>query len=278
MPFVDIGNGRLFYEISGEGYPLVLLHGAWASHQWWRWQVPEFSKHYRVIALDARGHGQSTPLEKVYSVGGFVKDLYIALKSLGVEKPILIGWSMGGIISMQYCMDHPENVKALILVATRGHKNPGLKLRVLKQYIQTQINLMATLAAPRAYDPSEPDTSALPESWLKREVKKMLSPHAPREVYDWVLSDLKEHPRKHYFEVIRSLWNWKADKKLKEISVPTLILVGEEDVLTPPRFSQFLHEGIPNSKLVIFEKASHYLALERHEEVNKEMLTFLGGV
>ncbi|MCJ7774259.1 MAG: alpha/beta hydrolase [Desulfobacterales bacterium] len=278
MPFIDVENGRLFYEVSGKGHPLVLLHGAWASHRWWRWQVPELSRYYRVIALDARGHGQSTPLEKVYSVYGFVRDLEIVLNFLCVEKPILIGWSMGGIISMQYCIDFPENVKALVLIATRGHKNSGLKLKVMKEYFQAQISLMMDLAAPRAYDPSEREPSKLPENWLKREVKRMLSPYAPKDVYDWVLSDLRDNPRKHYFEIIKSLWNWKADNKLKEIVAPTLIMVGEEDVLTPLRFSHLLHGEIPNSQLVVVEKASHYLALERHEIVNAEILKFLNGI
>jgi pimeloyl-ACP methyl ester carboxylesterase len=278
LPFSDVEGGRLFYEISGQGHPVVLLHGAWASHRWWRWQIPELSRHYKVIAFDVRGHGQSTPLENVYSVKGFVRDLEIALRSIGAQAPILVGWSMGGIIAMQYCMDHPRSAKALILIATRGHRNPGLKIKVIKQYIQTQINLMMTLASPRAYDPSVQESSSVTENWLKREVKRMLSPVAPKEVYDWVLSDLRDHPRKHYFEVIRSLWNWEAGGRLNEVNVPTLIMVGEEDVLTPPRFSHQLHEQIPNSKLITVKEASHYLALERHEVVNDAILKFLSDV
>jgi len=278
MPFVDVENGTLFYEISGKGYPLVLLHGAWASHKWWRWQVPELSRNYRVIALDARGHGQSTPLENIFSVKGFVRDLDSVLRFLAVETPILIGWSMGGIISMQYCMDHPESVKGLVLIATRGHKNPGLKIKVVKQYLQAQINLMMTLAAPRAYDPSADESSSATENWLRREVREMLSPGAPTEVYDWVVSDLRDHPRKHYFEVIRSLWNWKAGGQLKKINVPTLIMVGDEDVLTPPKFSDLIHKEIENSTLVVVKKTGHYLALECSEIVNSEILKFLRGV
>lgn len=278
MPFVDVEGGRIFYHESGQGKPLVLLHGAWVSHQWWRWQIPDLSRHYRVISIDVRGHGQSTPLEKIHSVEGFAKDLNMVLQSLGAENPVLIGWSMGGLISMQYSMDYPENVKALVLIATRGHKNPGLKLKVVKQYIQAQLDLMFTLAAPRAYDPEEVESPPPPETWLKREVKKMLSPHAPEAVYEWVMSELRENPRKQYFEVVRSLWNWKAGTRLKDIRVPTLIMVGEEDVMTPPRFSQLLHEEISNSTLVVFESASHYLALERSEDVNAEILNFLRDI
>jgi len=145
VPFVDVEDARLFYEIKGQGYPLVLLHGAWASHRWWRWQIPDLSQHYKVIAFDVRGHGQSTPLENVYSVKGFVRDMDIAFRSIGAQMPVLVGWSMGGIISMQYCMDYPGSAKALILIATRGHKNPGLKIKVVKYLRQHGTRWNATV-------------------------------------------------------------------------------------------------------------------------------------
>ena len=116
------------------------------------------------------------------------------------------------------------------------------------------------------------------EDMGERQVKNMLSSKTPKEVCNWIIDDITNHPRKNFFEVIKSVWNWEAGDKLKRIKVPTLILVGNRDNLTPPRISQLLHAAIPDSKLVIVEDASHYLVMERPELVNAEILKFLKSI
>jgi pimeloyl-ACP methyl ester carboxylesterase len=83
VPFIEVEDGRLYYDVSSKRPSLVLIHGAWASREWWRWQVPELSKDYQVLSLDVRGHGQSSPLRGAYSVDGFAEDLEIFLKEIG---------------------------------------------------------------------------------------------------------------------------------------------------------------------------------------------------
>lgn len=83
MPFVEVEDGRLYYDVSGKRPSLVLIHRARASHEWWRWQVPELSKDYQVLSLDLRGQGQFSPLKTPYSVDGFAEDLEIFLKEVG---------------------------------------------------------------------------------------------------------------------------------------------------------------------------------------------------
>lgn len=274
MPFVEVEDGRLYYEVSGKGPSLVLIHGAWASNQWWRWQVPELSRYYQVLSLDVRGHGQSSPLKSAYSVDGFTRDLEIFLQKVGIDEIALVGWSMGGIISMQYCLNHQPKVKALILIATRGHRNPNMRRRIMFQSLQTRLNLFMDLASPRKHDR---ETERFPgeDERVKREVRNMLSPSAPKEVFDWVTDDLIKNPRENYFEVAKSIQDWEAEKELGKINAPTLIMVGEKDDLTPPHFSRLLQTQIPGSKLVIVKDAGHCLALERPEVVNTETITFL---
>lgn len=274
MPFVEVEDGRVYYEVKGKGRPLVLIHGAWATHEWWRWQVPELSRGYQVLTLDVRGHGKSSLLKSAYSVDGFTRDLEILLKQVLIDELALVGWSMGGIISMQYCLNYREKVKALILIATRGHRNPQMKRRILFQYLQARLSLLMDLASPRKYDRA---TDRFPgeEKRVRREVSKMLSPSTPREAFDWVMADLIKNPRGNYFEVAKSIWDWEGGEELSRIAIPTLIMVGENDVRTPPRFSHLLHAKIPESKLVIVKDAGHCLALERPEVVNAEIFTFL---
>jgi pimeloyl-ACP methyl ester carboxylesterase len=277
VPFVEVEEVRLFYEVRGEGRPLVLIHGAWASHEWWRWQVPELSSYYQVVALDVRGHGKSSPLKGAHSVNGFAKDLDILLERIGIDETVLVGWSMGGLISMQYCLNHPSKVRALILIATRGHRNPKLRRRIILQYLQARLNFMMDIAAPRKYDRAA-ERFPKQRRWLESEVRNMISPSAPKEVLDWVIADLSHNPRENYFEVAKSIWNWEAGEALKSIMVPTLIMVGDGDNRTPPRFSHLLHAAIPDSRLVIVENAGHCLPLERPERVNAEIIKFLEGL
>ena len=268
---------RLFYEVMGKGPPLVLIHGAWASHEWWRWLVPELARNYQVISPDVRGHGQSSPLTHAYSVNGFAKDLDLFLQSIGIPEAVLVGWSMGGIISVQYGLNYPSRVKALILIATRGHHNNKLKRRMILQYLRARLGLLMDFTAPRRYDRA---SGGFPgqKLWLEREVRKMLSPSASKEVQDWVMSDVRNNPRENYLEVAKSIWNWGAGKKLKGIKVPTLIMVGDKDTRTPPRFSRRLHATIPISRLVIVEDAGHCLPLEQPQRVNEEIIKFLKDV
>jgi len=271
---VKVEGDRLFYEVRGKGRPLVLVHGAWASHEWWRWQVPALARRYQVISPDVRGHGQSSPLRTAYSVNGFAKDLDLILQGIGAHEAVLVGWSMGGIISLEYGLNYPSKVKALILIATRGHRNPKLKRRIILQYLQARLSLLMDFTAPRKYDRASGDFPGQ-KIWLEREVEKMLSPTASKEVYDWVMADITNNPRENYFEVARSIWNWGAGKQLKGLKAPTLIMVGDKDPQTPPHFSRLLHATIPNSRLVIVEDASHCLPLERPERVNREIIEFL---
>lgn len=284
MPYASVDAGQIYYDVAGEGPWLVFIHGAWASHEWWRWQIPDLSRNYRTLALDVRGHGRSTPLDGAYSVRGFVRDLDMLFEEVGVEKAVLVGWSMGGLISLQYCMDHPSKVAALILIATRGTRNPKMKRRIRFQYLQARLRLMADLSFPRVlYDEGDQEPEPRQDQaeaggkqdWVEREVRGMLSPGASREVFDWVTRDIRENPRTNYFEVAKSIWDWDGTDGLGKIGVPTLIMVGALDDRTAPRLSRTLHAMIPGSKLVIVEGAGHCLTLERPDLVNTEILKFL---
>ena len=278
MPFAQVERGRLYYDDQGTGRPLILLHGAWASHKWWRWQVPELSRHYRVIAPDLRGHGQSTPLHQSYSIEGYAQDLESFRQSIGVAEAVLIGWSMGGSVALQYCLNHPTKVNGLVLIATRGHRNLKVKLRARLIYLQARLNLMMALSQPRKYDRIARHFPSPGSESIKKQVKHMLSPAASQEVFNWVMADLTENPRNNFFEVLKSLWNWEAGKRLKRINAPTLIMVGEHDTWTPPHFSRLIHQAIPESKSIILKNTGHCLALEKPEVVNQEILSFLKSI
>ena len=278
MPFAQVEKGQLYYDDQGTGRPLILLHGAWASHKWWRWQVPELSRSYRVICIDARGHGQSSSLDETYSIKGFAADLETFRKALDIKEATFIGWSLGGFIALQYCLSYPTKVNSLVLLATRGHCDPKLKLRARLIYLQARLNLMLALSQPRKYDRMAQCFPSPGYESIKKQVKAMLSPAASQAVYNWIMADLKENPRNNFFEILKSLWNWEAGSRLKQIRAPTLIMVGENDRWTPPHFSRLMHQTIAASKLIIVKGAGHCIALEKPEVVNQEILNFLKSI
>jgi pimeloyl-ACP methyl ester carboxylesterase len=274
MPFVEVEEGRLYYDVRGEGRPLTLIHGAWASHAWWRWQVPELARRYRVLSPDVRGHGQSSDLRGAYSLEGFGQDLKVLFRTEGIDEAAIVGWSMGGLISLEFCRQFPSMVKALILIATGSR--PRLLMR---QYLRSILCLLTDFSAPRKFDRTGKTFRARKKIWVEEEVKKMLSPTAPKEVFHWVVTEVGLHQRENFFEVARSFSKWEAREALKDaIKVPTLIMVGENDRLTPPRLARLIHESIPGSRLVIVEGTGHYLPLERPDVVNSEILRFLNSL
>jgi 3-oxoadipate enol-lactonase len=275
MPFMDLDTGRLHYQDQGQGPPLVLLHGAWASHRWWRWQVPELSKFHRVLAVDVRGHGLSSPLEKKSSIKSLASDMDRLLEGLGIPNAVLVGWSMGGLIALQCALDYPAKVAGLVLIATRGHRSRAMKIRILTDYLRAILDSMTLLAAPRKYKPGRERESPDLEPLYRREAARMLAPDAPKEVFEWVVSDLMANPRENYLTIARSIWNWAPGKRLAAIKAPALILVGQEDVMTPPRFSILLDKALPDSRLIVIPGATHYLALEKPEKVNAGIHAFL---
>src|SRR5262249_10957646 len=108
-------GGPLYYEVAGEGHPLVLIHAGVADHTMWDDQMDAFAQHYRVICYDTRGFGKTPVVDRDFSNR---QDLYDLLKHLGVERAYVIGVSRGGQIATDFTLEHPEMVDALIPVAS----------------------------------------------------------------------------------------------------------------------------------------------------------------
>ena len=116
MPILSCNSINIYYEIYGEGSPLLFIHGLGSSTCDWNAQTDYFSEHYKVIALDLRGHGQSDKADGEYSIPLFAEDVSCLIKKLTLKEINIVGISLGGMIAMQLSIDHPELVKSLIIV------------------------------------------------------------------------------------------------------------------------------------------------------------------
>src|SRR6267154_510258 len=122
MPTRDVTIGDTFVRISGQGFPLVFVHGFTTTSEFWREQAEEFSKAYRVIRINLPGHGASpAPTSRGYRLEDFVEDVNRVFRELSIEKAILIGLSMGGIVAQKFALKYGHLVKALVLVDTTSH-------------------------------------------------------------------------------------------------------------------------------------------------------------
>ena len=115
--FIDVGEAKLFYEEMGEGEPIIMIHGGFLNHHMWDGQFEAFARHYRAIRYDARNHGQSAGVADTFA---HFEDLQVLMKSLQIEKAVLMGLSMGGYVAIDFTLQYPQQVTALVLAA------PGL--------------------------------------------------------------------------------------------------------------------------------------------------------
>lgn len=242
MPKVKVNDIKINYEVEGEGEPLVLIHGLSGSTIEWFFQIPELSKHYKVIAYDIRGHGQTDKPKQEYSIKLFADDLKGLLDKLGVERAHIIGHSMGGMVAQQFALDYPDKVKSLVLANTASESG-----EVGELYIKNSILCAEKFGMEAVFD--DMLIWNLHESFL-RENKEII------EI--WKEQFLTDNDQVHaYVAACNAVRRFNLTSQLQKIKAPTLVLVGDNDITTPLKYSKIIHQNILNSELKTIEDAGH---------------------
>ena len=251
MPKIRVNDIELYYEVHGQGYPVVFLHGYSSTHERWSYQVPALSQEYRFVIYDARGHGQSEspPSADQYSADIVVEDLFQLLGVLGIEKAVVGGLSMGGYESLRFYLTHPQMVTALIIMDTGpGYRNPA-RMEEWNRQREEQARLLETQgieALAATADETRRD--------IVLEQNPIVLAHMARKV-------VAQHD------------SWVIDN-LGEIKVPTLVLVGEND--TPYLVAaQYMARVIAGAQHVVIPKAGHPANIDNVEAFNQAVLDFL---
>jgi len=272
--YAEVNGVKLCYEISGEGYPLFLIHGFGDKKEAWLAQVPELSKHFKVITLDNRGAGKSERPEAEYTMEIFADDINALMGHLGIEKANIAGWSLGGMIVQNFILKYPERVNKLILINTNyGFPDEGgpevyknMRLSELEMKKVDPAKAWWQNARSGFYLKFRKELEANPSKkwyglWSAEEMIEMSTIDAPTEK-DIILQAgaLKTHDT---FE------------RLSTVKNPTLLLTASNDRLTPKISMEGIHEKIPNSTLVIIDKAGHKSPIEKAPEVNQKIIDFL---
>jgi 3-oxoadipate enol-lactonase len=267
--FLAVHGGKLYYEISGEGYPLVLLHAGIANLRMWDEQVEEFSKRYQVICYDARTFGKSTSEAVEFSNR---RDLLDLLTHLKIDKAHLLGISRGGTIAMDFTLEFPDNVSTLVMVASH----------------------------PSGFDYT--DDSAVEKTYFARDdelsEKHDAEAMADLDVEMWVDGPGQKLGRadKHVRENVRTMTLERyqnyfttftdneptslplkppAVERLKNITVPTLVITGSLDFSYTHAAAEVMTRAIPDAKHLSIPDVAHMVNMEKPEEFNKVVLEFL---
>lgn len=260
MAYATINGIQLYYEVHGDGQPLLLIHGLGSSSRDWEWQIPQLSEKYQVIAFDVRGHGRSGKPAGPYRMQQFADDAAYLLRVLGAIPAHIVGISMGGMIAYQLAVSHPEVVRSLVLVNCA----PELPIRTLKDRLTMwQREMIVRLLGMRKM--GEVLSKRL---FIKPEQDELRRIFVER----WAENDSRA-----YLASMRAVVGWSVVDQLSEIRVPTLVLSSDEDYTFIGEKERYAAQ-MPQAEMVVIEDARHALPAEKPEEFNQAVLAFLARV
>jgi pimeloyl-ACP methyl ester carboxylesterase len=267
MPKVKINAVNIYFESHGDGFPLILSYGLGGNTGMWAEQIEAFSKYYRFIIWDPRGHGQSdSPLHRdQYGMKISADDLEGLLNHLGIEKAHIGGLSMGGGIATRFALEHPERIAGLLIIDSASASGLPMKEAMRKMRLKT-IELVETL-----------DMGTVAEYVIKSNPNLRTQAEASPEARQRLRQMFLDLNPIGYANTIRALIEetFSLDR-LSAIKSPTLVLVGEEDPAIEA--ARLIHNHISGSKLTIISGAGHLSNLDCPTEFNKTVLEFLNQI
>lgn len=257
MPYVESYGARLYYEESGVGRPLIFLHGASLDLRQWEHQVAFFATKYRVITLDARGHGRSSLSPGEVDPDVFWRDVESLMNHLDIGKAVICGLSMGGHVAIQTAIHIPERVEGIILIGTICTNRFNLYERICLPVNRFCLRLM-------------------PMSWLAWCMAPMYGKYNP-QMKAYIKEVVGGMDHSAFNRVWKAVTSMESRKGLKSIKCPTLILVGDHDNLTR-RQQEYMYKSINASRLVVIENAYHGTNLDNPIQVEQEIDGFLEDI
>lgn len=238
---MKVGRDTVYYQVAGEGEPVILVHGLSASSLWWKRNVPALAEHYKVYLLDLPGFGIMRRYASRFTLDRLSNDIIAWMEVVGIKQAHFIGHSMGGYICLRIAAHKSQIVKRLILIAPAA----------IPAYSSVLEYTRPLFAAMRSLSPA----------------------FFPILIYD----ALRAGPLM-LLRATRDLISRDVRTSLQEITVPPLLIWGENDTLVPLALSDLLRAEIPGARLLIIKKAGHVVMFDQSQQCNAAMLAFLSGV
>jgi pimeloyl-ACP methyl ester carboxylesterase len=257
MSTLHLNGIDLYYEINGQGPPLLFIHGLGSSSQDWEEQTSFFSANYTVITVDVRGHGKSDKPKGPYSIQLFAEDIAAFIQILNVAPVHMIGISMGGMIAFQLAVSQPKLLQSMTIV----NSGPEMfahsfkdRLQIFRRLILFRLFSMEKIG--------EVISSKLFPKENQRELRAMM-------IERWAKND-----KRAYMDSFKAIVGWTVKKHIETIHCPTLVITADEDY-TPVSLNEEYVSKMPNAQLVIINDSRHATPLDQTEEFNKTLAAFL---
>ena len=262
--FAEANGGKLYYELAGSGPPVVLIHSGITDSRSWDPQFREFAQRYRVLRYDLRGFGHSDVAHGAYSL---TADLVAVMAAANIERAALVGVSLGSVVAVDFALEYPNRVMALVLAG------PGISGRRRSDLLSALLADIDRIYRERGLDPA---IERELEIWLAGMSRSMdeIDPQiveAVREMDRWYSARLDAGAKPQQLVP-------PAVGRLGEVSVPSLIIVGDRDLEDVADAANRLHAGIRESRLVRMHGVAHVPNMERPDEFNHLVLDFLRSV
>jgi pimeloyl-ACP methyl ester carboxylesterase len=262
--FVAVDGGRIYFEVEGDGHPLLLIHGGLGSLRMWDDQVPAFAERYRVIRYDTRGFGRTETDEVEFTNRG---DAVAVLDHVGASSAHVVGQSRGGMIALDLTLDRPDRVDALVSVAGGiGGYEPELPEGVEPP----PWDEMERHWEAKDWDAlAELETQVWVDGW--GQPADRVDGKIRRQVHDWILTNL----RSEIAEGKPQALDPSAAGRLAEVGVPTLVLIGDADEPGCVIAERHLAASVPGAQVVELPGVAHMIQLEEPERFSRLVLDFL---
>jgi 3-oxoadipate enol-lactonase len=263
LPSIQTDRLKMYYEVHGEGDPLLLIRGLGSTCDGFKSQVEGLSPYFRIISFDNRCVGRSDQPQKSFTIGDMADDTAALLDSLGVASTHVFGVSLGGMVAQELALRHPTRVRRLALACT--HAGPRTAARSPEWAVRL-------FTESRDMPRSDALKHSVPLLFSRKTVEER------PELVDETLAVMADNnqPKSSYLLQLGAVMLHDTLDRLEQITHPTLVLTGTEDTLVDPDNSRMIAQRIPTARLVEFDETGHVFFTEKAAEVNRALIEFFG--
>jgi len=254
---------RIAVEHMGTGPLLVFLHGIGGNRTNWRDQLPVFARRFHAVAWDGRGYGQSDDYDGPLSYDDFCRDLVRVLDHFKADKAHLVGLSMGGFIAQDFYGHYPQRVASLVLADTRPGWEEAFDPVGREEFLRLRLKPLQEGKSVAEMAPAV--------------ARSLMGTSAGEDVYARLVESMSALHKESYMKSIAARGHWQPVLDPKSVKVPTLVVVGAEDRLTPPAMAKSIAEAIPGAQLAVIPAAGHLSNIEQPAAFNEVVLDFLAN-
>jgi 3-oxoadipate enol-lactonase len=254
------GPPRIAVDHSGAGPLVIMMHGIGGNRTNWHDQLPVFAAHFRAVSWDTRGYGASDDYEGPLDFGDFARDLARVLDHFRSPRAHLVGLSMGGMIAMDFYSRYPERVARLTICDSLPGFN-HLTAEHRREFIRLRQEPLLAGKEPKDIAPAVAET--------------LIGRSAHPGSFERLVASMSVLHKESYLKTIAGTATYQRLFELEKVAVPTHIVVGDEDRLTPQEMSRHMARRIPGACLSLIEGAGHLSNIEQPEKFNRAVLAFL---